>query len=234
MSHELRTPLNAIMGFSEIIADEVMGPIGQRRYIGYAADILSSARHLLDIISGVLDMSKAQAGKLDLVREPVALGRILDDCAVMVRDQCARADLRLDIIRPDRAAVVDGEPAKLRQIVVNLLANAIKFTEPGGAVWLQVRSGAVAEISVGDTGIGMTAEEVHIAMTPFGQVESWLARRHSGTGLGLPLTKALVELHGGSMAIDSTPGKGTVVTVTLPLAETVVAADPPPAMASAL
>ncbi|MDB5409423.1 MAG: hypothetical protein JWL84_4335 [Rhodospirillales bacterium] len=220
MSHELRTPLNAIIGFSEMIASQMFGAIDQPEYVEYAGDIVSSGRHLLDVINGVLDLAKSQAGKLQLNGEIHDLRGVLDDCVTMVREQCARAELTLDIAMPSEPLTVFGEPAKLRQIFLNLLSNAVKFTEPGGTVSVSAvplpAGGGVVRIA--DTGIGMAKEDLPIAMSAFGQIDSRLARRYEGTGLGLPLTSALVELHGGQLTIDSERGVGTVVTVTLAMA----------------
>ena len=222
MSHELRTPLNAIIGFSDMIAQQTYGPIGNRHYLGYAADILQSGRHLLSIINGVLDLAKSQTGKLTVHREPVDLCETLNECASMMRDQCARGGITLETVDPGVNLIVSGEPAKLRQIFLNLLSNAVKFTEPGGRVSLVAkppRDGMLV-VEVRDTGIGMSAQEIPIALAPFGQVDSRLARRYDGTGLGLPLAKELVDLHDGALVIESTPGKGTTVRVTLPALQT--------------
>jgi signal transduction histidine kinase/HAMP domain-containing protein len=218
MSHELRTPLNAIIGFSEIMAGQLFGKLENKQYLEYAGSILKSGRHLLDIISSVLDLAKSEAGKLELKPEPVDLREVIEDCGGMLREQCERAHLVLDIARSREKLPVYGEPAKLRQIVLNLLSNAVKFTEAGGKVTVFARPderGGV-ELRIVDTGIGMSPDEIPIALAPFGQVDSRLARRYEGAGLGLPLTKALVELHGGVMAIESERGKGTIVMVALP------------------
>jgi signal transduction histidine kinase/HAMP domain-containing protein len=218
MSHELRTPLNAIIGFSEMIASQMLGAIEQPKYLEYAGDIVFSGRHLLDIINGVLDLAKSQAGKLQLIGKTLDLWGVLNDCVMMLREQCVRAELTLDVDVPNHPLTVFGEPAKLRQIFLNLLSNAVKFTEPGGTVSLRAQltpTGGVA-VRIADTGIGMAKEELAIALAPFGQIDSGLARRYAGTGLGLPLTGALVELHRGELAIESERGVGTVVTVTLP------------------
>jgi signal transduction histidine kinase/HAMP domain-containing protein len=217
MSHELRTPLNAIIGFSEMIAGQMVGAIEQPEYVDYAGDIVRSGRHLLDVINSVLDLAKSQAGKLQLNGETIDLRGVLDDCVTMLRGQCVRARLALEIDVPDHPLTVYGEPAKLRQIFLNLLSNAVKFTEPGGSVALSAHptpAGRVA-VRIADTGIGMAKEDLPVALAPFGQIDSRLARRYEGTGLGLPLTQALVELHGGVLAIDSERGVGTIVTVTL-------------------
>jgi signal transduction histidine kinase/HAMP domain-containing protein len=219
MSHELRTPLNAIIGFGEIIADEIFGPLGNRRYVDYARNINQGGRHLLEIISSVLELTKSEAGKLQLNSETLDLRTVLLDCATMMRDQCARAGLSFEFTPAQDAIELEGDPAKLRQIVLNLLSNAIKFTDPGGTVRLATRLVPEnrVEIEIADTGIGMSAGDIPIALIPFEQIDSRLARRYEGTGLGLPLAKALVELHQGRMLIDSAPGRGTRVSVLLPL-----------------
>jgi signal transduction histidine kinase/HAMP domain-containing protein len=218
MSHELRTPLNAINGFSEIIAGQMFGSAGNPKYVDYANDILRSGRHLLEIITSVLDLAKSEVGKLNLNPEVTDLRGVLGDCATMVAEQCQKGKLRFAVIKLDEPLHVFGEPSKLRQIVINLLSNAIKFTDAGGTVSLHAEaiSDEYCEIRVSDTGIGMSDDDLKIALTPFGQVDSSLARRYEGTGLGLPLTKALVELHGGTMRIESQRGKGTSVIVSIP------------------
>jgi signal transduction histidine kinase len=218
MSHELRTPLNAIIGFAEILAEEMFGRLGNARYVDYARDIRDSGDHLLAVINNVLDFTKSEAGKLELAAEEFDVADIVATCTKIMRDQCDRAQLTLSAAISDPPLTIWGDAAKLRQILLNLLSNAVKFTEPDGAVAIGARvaqDGSVM-LSVTDTGIGMGPEDIPIAMAPFGQVDSRLARRYEGTGLGLPLTKALVELHGGTLAIDSACGRGTTVTVTLP------------------
>jgi signal transduction histidine kinase len=216
MSHELRTPLNAIIGFSEIISAQMFGSAGSPRYVDYANDILHSGRHLLDVINSVLDLSKSEAGKLNLRPEDVDLRDVLSDCVKMVSEQCVEAGLALNVSGLDAALPVLGEKAKLRQIFLNLMSNAIKFTEKGGVISLDVKRGNHdIAVSVSDTGIGMSPSDVQIALTPFGQVDNRLERKYDGTGLGLPLTKTFVELHGGTLQIESTVGRGTTVTVCL-------------------
>ena len=220
MSHELRTPLNAVIGFSEIMARQMFGKLGDAHYVQYANDILASGQHLLAVINSVLDLAKSEAGKLQIDAEPVDLAEVIDDCLTMIREQCARAELRLDVEGVAAPVMVMGEAAKLRQIFLNLLSNAVKFTDAGGVVGLRIGApidGAVS-IAVTDTGIGMGPDDIAVALAPFGQVDTRLARRYEGTGLGLPLAKALAELHDGKLEISSARGKGTSVTITLPLA----------------
>lgn len=217
MSHELRTPLNAIIGFSEIIANQLFGAVGNAKYVSYAGDVINSARHLLDIINSVLDLTRSDVGKLTIDPKPIDLRSILDGCVTMMYEQCAKAELQFRVVHPNGPLRVSGDAAKLRQVVLNLLSNAIKFTKPGGEVSLTAGANAQGqvEIVIADTGIGMSADEIPIALAPFGQVDSKLARSYEGAGLGLPLTKALVDLHGGTLTIASEKGKGTTVTVSL-------------------
>ena len=218
MSHELRTPLNAIIGFSEVIAREVLGPIGNAQYHEYASHIHSSGGHLLSLINDLLDLSKIEAGKLELYEEQVALPALLQRCVVFVGEPLRANDLRLNMeIDPDLAIVLCDE-RKLKQVVVNLLSNAVKFTPAGGCITLAAaRDGANdLVIRVADTGIGIAAEHIAQVMMPFGQVDGALSREHRGTGLGLPLAKDLIELHGGSLTLESQPGAGTTVTIRLP------------------
>jgi signal transduction histidine kinase len=227
MSHELRTPLNAIIGFAEIISSQLFGPVGLPRYVEYAGNIRQGGRHLLAIISSVLDLAKSEAGKLQLTVETVDLRMVLSDCVTLMGEQCRQAGLTIDSEPASEPLAVMGEPAKLRQIFLNLLSNAAKFTEAGGRISLRAgpRSQDQIAVVVADTGIGMAPEHIPIALTPFEQIDSRLARRYEGTGLGLPLAKALVELHGGRISIESQPGKGTQVTVALPRASAVDAGD---------
>jgi signal transduction histidine kinase/HAMP domain-containing protein len=216
MGHELRTPLNAIIGFSEIIAGQAFGPQAGDKYVAYAANILDSGRHLLGVINAVLDLARIETGNLTLSLEPIDLHEILANCARLMRERCAEAGLAFDLQIGEAPLPVVGDAPKLRQTFLNLLANAAKFTEAGGSAGLRagVADGLV-RVEIFDTGIGMTPEEIALALTPFEQVDAKLARRYEGAGLGLPLAKALVELHGGTIAIASEKGKGTKVTVTL-------------------
>jgi signal transduction histidine kinase len=217
MSHELRTPLNAIIGFSEVMTGEIFGPVGNPKYREYVASILDSGRHLLDIINSLLDLAKADAGKMRLEGEPLELRRIVEACVSIMCEQCVRGGIGLELQPIDEALIVWGDAAKLRQIALNLLSNAVKFTEPGGRVSVAAGKGepGFVNLIVDDTGIGMKAEDIPKALKPFSQIDSRLARRYAGTGLGLPLTKALVDLHGGEMRIESAPGCGTSVIVRL-------------------
>ena len=219
MSHELRTPLNAIIGFSEIINGQIFGEVGNARYLGYSGDILRSGRHLLDVINSVLDLSKSEAGKMSLNIRDIDMREILKDCAVMVGEQAAEAGLGFAMRGIDAEIPLKGDPAKLRQIFLNLLSNAVKFTPKGGFIWVEAQAdSAGVTVTVGDSGIGMSPDDIAVALTPFGQVDNRLERRYEGTGLGLPLTKAFIELHGGRLSFESARGAGTRVTATFPVA----------------
>ncbi|HEY0265293.1 MAG TPA: ATP-binding protein [Rhizomicrobium sp.] len=219
MSHELRTPLNAIIGFSEIISGQFFGAVGNPRYLDYSGDILRSGRHLLAVINDVLDLSKSEAGRMVLQAVELDMRSVMDDCAAMVREQCARAGLAFAVEGLEAPLPVTGDPAKLRQVFLNLLSNAIKFTEKGGTIRLTAAQSADSiAVTVADTGIGMSPEDVEIALQPFSQVDNRLERRYEGTGLGLPLTKALVDLHKAAIEIDSARGAGTRITIRFPRA----------------
>ena len=219
MSHELRTPLNAIIGFSGMMSDRMFGPLSDR-YAEYASLIGDSGRHLLAIINDILDVAKADADRLVVDEEPVDIGRVVALSSRIVEDMAEKAGVtyRSDI-EPNLPPVL-GDGAKLTQVLVNLLSNGIKFTPRGGDVGLSITrspDGGI-RLEVADTGIGMTAEQIPIALSPFGQVETGLNRKYDGVGLGLPLTKRLIELHGGTIDIDSEIGRGTTVVINLPRA----------------
>jgi PAS domain S-box-containing protein len=218
MSHELRTPLNAIIGFSEVIAREILGPIDNAQYHEYAADIHTSGAHLLSLINDLLDLSKIEAGKLELFEEPVDLPALLQRCIVFVSESSRAKKLTLAVEVDTGMAAVLCDERKLKQVVVNLLSNAVKFTSPGGRITLAARADASNDlvIEVTDDGIGIAPENLAKVMTPFGQVENALSREHMGTGLGLPLAKQLIELHGGTLGLESAPDIGTTVTIRLP------------------
>jgi PAS domain S-box-containing protein len=220
ISHELRTPLNAIIGFSEIMRDEIFGPIGAPQYRAYLSDVLESAHHLLEVINDILDVAKAEAGKLDLDEATFAVDHLARVASRLVEERATRAELKLSIDIPADLPLVRGDERKLKQVVINLLTNAIKFTPSGGSVVLRARLALDGDllIEVADTGIGIAAEDIPTALSPFGQVDGKLSRKYEGTGLGLPLSRALVELHEGSLSIASELGRGTTVTVRLPAA----------------
>jgi PAS domain S-box-containing protein len=218
MSHELRTPLNAIIGFSEIIMNRVFGAGQIDRYDGYAKDINNSGRHLLSIIDEILDLSKIEAGREELAEDDVDLDELILSTQRLFRGRFEQANLSLAVETPVPSLMLRADATKLKQCLANLLSNALKFTPAGGSI--DVRAffddrGDLA-LSVSDTGIGIASADIPTVMSPFGQVESAFQRAHAGTGLGLPLTRSLIELHGGSFRIDSSLGNGTTVTLTLP------------------
>lgn len=218
MSHELRTPLNAILGFSEIMQREALGPIGTPQYRDYVNDIATSAAHLSQMINDVLDVAKLEAGKFQIYEDVVRPSELVARALRIVRPRADDGGVTLGDGEPAETVTLIADSQKLLQILLNLLSNAIKFTPTGGRVALRasIDGDGAYRLSVSDTGIGMSAEDQQIALAPFGQVDSSLTRRYEGTGLGLPLSKALVELHGGRLEIDSAPDAGTTVHVVLP------------------
>jgi PAS domain S-box-containing protein len=218
MSHELRTPLNAILGFSEIIARRHFGADAFDRYAEYAEDIHQSARHLLAIIDDILDVSKIEAGHFSLYEGSTSLDQLVKSAQLLLGDRIEQAGLSLRLDVPDPPPLIRGDERKLAQVLVNLLSNSIKFTPRGGAVAIEGRfepDGSLS-VTVQDDGIGIPADQFQTVLAPFGQVESAFNRKHQGTGLGLPLAKALMELHGGTLSLASAVGAGTTVTLTLP------------------
>ncbi len=218
VSHELRTPLNAIIGFSEVLGSQMFGKLGSDRYLGYVEDIHDSGIHLLNIINDILDVSKAEAGKLELSEDYVDIDIAIESAVRLLREPAKSAGLQLSAKVEANLPSVWADERMLKQILINLLSNAVKFTPKGGQVLLEtfLETDASMVVQVTDTGIGIAAEDMAAALTPFGQVESALSRRHAGTGLGLPLAKCLVELHGGSLTLESEVGKGTRVRIALP------------------
>jgi len=219
MSHELRTPLNAINGFSEIMASEMFGPLGHPRYKEYSGDILSSGQHLLSLINDILDMSKIEAGKMQMRFEPVSIDEVVDDTLRLVRQRADKAGLKMRTHLPTLPEV-EADFRALKQILLNLLTNAVKFTPQGGTVTV---SAAVTDdnihLSVTDTGIGIPEKALTRLAKPFEQVENQFSKSKEGTGLGLALTKSLIEMHNGRLEIDSEVGKGTTVHVILPITQ---------------
>lgn len=227
MSHELRTPLNAIIGFSEIIANQMFGPVGQEKYADYAGDIRSSGTHLLSIINDILDISKAEAGKLQLEEEPIDPVEALNRSMRMFRQRASEIGVDLSFRVRDDIPWIIADPRLFNQVAINLTSNALKFTPEGGRVWIEIGidpSGNFT-LKVRDTGIGIKEADMKRVFEPFVQVENAMSRTHQGTGLGLPLVRKIMGLHGGSVELESVVGEGTVVTATFPKSR-FVAPDP--------
>jgi two-component system cell cycle sensor histidine kinase PleC len=217
MSHELRTPLNAIIGFSDMMKGQLLGPIGSVRYIEYARDIHSSGTHLLSLINDVLDMSKIEAGRYTIHPEPLDASEMLRTCERLVRVRASEAGVALGIAAAQELPL-NADARALKQILLNLLTNAIKFTPSGGSVSLSAgRENDGVVFRVADTGCGIPAEDLPRIGRRFEQVDNALTRKGEGTGLGLALCRALVELHGGTLTLESTVDVGTTVTVWIPL-----------------
>ena len=233
MSHELRTPLNAINGFSEIMAGEMFGPLGDAKYKGYAADILKSGQHLLSLINDILDMAKIEAGKMTLHYEPVDLTEVCEDAIRLMRGKAQDSGLTLTLQAPDLPEI-DADYRGLKQVMLNLISNAVKFTPEGGEITVSLaRHGADrVRIAVADTGIGIAAEDLARLAQPFEQVEGQHSKTTQGTGLGLSLTKALIELHQGQMLMESEPGAGTTVSFDIPMKRPQAPAEPAQARAA--
>lgn len=223
-SHELRTPLNAILGFSQMIREGSLGEVDNAKYREYAEDILASGKHLLGIINDILDLAKVDSGQAALDAEDVDIRKAVAVCFRLIRERARAAGVMLTVDYAEPLPLLHADELKLKQIVVNLLSNAVKFTERGGSVTV---AAAVDEqgrivLTVRDTGIGMAAEDIPLALAPFCQVDGAMTRRHEGTGLGLPLVKSLSELHGASLEVLSEPGSGTAVTVRFPVERSVL------------
>ena len=220
MSHELRTPLNAVIGFADIIQSEMFGtgPAAWTRYKDYAGDIGTSGRFLLDVINDILDLTKASAGKAELREDRMSITSLLIAVERFFRERARDAGLALDMQTPCQDIELWADETKLKQVLINLVSNAIKFTPSGGRVSVSVTLQADGQLglTVADSGIGIAADDLDRIFEPFTQVDSSLSRRHAGTGLGLPLARSFVELHGGTIAIASRPNAGTSATVRLP------------------
>lgn len=218
-AHELRTPLHAILGFAELIRDQVHGPAGDARYPEYAIDIHQAATHMLTLVDGTLDLARAESGAEQLEIREVDIGRAVQDSARMLRQVAEGSGVTLNIAIPDTPLRIRTDPEKVRQIVLNLASNAIKFTPRGGRVTVEVQGvddGGAIILVIRDTGIGIAPQDIATAMKPFGQVRQPDRPHPKGTGLGLPLTRRFVEMLGGHLDISSIPGRGTVVSVRLP------------------
>jgi signal transduction histidine kinase len=218
MSHELRTPLNAIIGFSEMMLREVLGALGNDQYRAYVGDIHASGTHLLQIINDILDLSKAEAGKIDLAEDVFDLRDIMRSVGQLTAGRIHAAELSHQIDLPDDLPPICGDERKTKQVLLNLITNSVKFTPPGGRIAISGRwePGTGLAITVADTGIGIPEADLERVLKPFEQVDSSLSRQHQGTGLGLPLVKAIMELHGGRLELTSELDIGTQVTVIFP------------------
>jgi signal transduction histidine kinase len=219
MSHELRTPLNAIIGFSELLSGAMLGPLGHPRYREYARDIEASGLHLLAIVERMLDLSKSEAGQLSIAHERIQPGALLAKSVAMLAPIAAKGQVELALEgNPKIWPPISGDPMRLKQAFVNLVHNAIKFTPAGGRVTV---SGSVDAnrimIRIADTGIGIEEQSIGLVLRPFHRLTSAFDGRYQGSGLGLPYAKAVVDLHGGSLSIQSTPRVGTVIVLDLPL-----------------
>jgi len=218
MSHELRTPLNSIIGFSTILAKEEFGALGHGKYKEYAGDINSSGMHLLELISDILEISKIEAGETVISEDIVNLRDLVDASVKMVEEQAEARHIIISRVFPRDCPPLRADPRHMRQILINLLSNAVKFTPEGGKITIEISldDDRAFAISVKDTGVGIDENDITKALEPFGQVANIFTRKEEGTGLGLPLSKSLAELHGGTFNIDSALGKGTTVTVRFP------------------
>ena len=218
MSHDLRTPLSAIIGFSDVMKGEVFGPLGDPKYLEYVNDINASGIHLLALINDILDLSKIEAGKSELHEENVDVSRILKSSLSLIKARAETGGVAIEIDAASDLPAIYADERKLKQILINLLSNAVKFTADGGTVfiriWCRPEDGYVFQVA--DTGIGIALHDIPKALAPFSQIDSDINRKFEGTGLGLSLTKSLVELHGGSLNLQSEVDVGTTVTVRFP------------------
>lgn len=218
MSHELRTPLNAIIGFADAMKTQVFGPLGSSRYQSYIDDIHYSGNHLLNIINDILDLSKAEAGKIFLEESKFLLPNVVDSAIRMLSERAIRQGAKVSSDLPAWGPCLRGDERLISQVVINLLSNAVKFTEKGGRVTLSLCDGADGRcgLRIEDTGIGIAENDLPAIRQPFMQVANAFSRKHDGTGLGLPLADQIMQLHGGTLDIQSTLGAGTTVTVWFP------------------
>lgn len=216
MSHELRTPLNAILGFTEIFRIQLFGSLGHPKYLEYAGDVHKSGAHLLDLINDILDLSKIDAGKMELRETAFALGDLINDAVLLIRDK-AQGHVTLNVEAVDGFRIL-ADKRLTKQILINLLSNAIKFTPTGGTVTIGAQTNAAGEleICVADTGVGMDAAQLEHAFSPYGQINSRITQIHQGTGLGLPIAQSLARLHGGDLVAQSAPGEGTRMILIFP------------------
>jgi signal transduction histidine kinase len=222
LSHELRTPLNAIVGFAEIFESEAYGPLGNARYRDYSGHIHRSARHMLDLVNDTLDLSRAEVGRLDLIESEISVGQTIETCARMLSRQAEQAGIAISQSVEPALPRLRSDERRVRQIFLNLLSNAIKFTPSGGRVEVGARRHADGGmvVTVADSGIGIAEGDVEKALTPFTRLESGRLHHYEGAGIGLSLTRFLVELHGGQLTIDSEVGLGTRVSLHFPPSRT--------------
>jgi signal transduction histidine kinase len=218
MSHELRTPLNAIIGFAQLIQNEIHGPIGAEQYKDYVGDIRESGSHLLRIINDILDLSKAAAGKMTLDEDHLSVGDVAAGVCRLMRHRTEAARLELTLRLAEDLPALWADERKLKQMLLNLLSNAVKFTDPGGRIDVSIDLAPTGElhVAVRDTGIGIAKDQLERVLEPFAQADGTLSRKVDGTGLGLPLVKAMTELHGGRLVLESEAQVGTVVTLIFP------------------
>ncbi len=217
MSHELRTPLNGIIGFSQVMEKQIFGALGNSRYEGYTKDILKSAEHLLEIIGDILDMTRVESGNLTLNEERVSLRSIVEDTVTIVAPALEGKRIRLSLPgRADLEVPLLCDPVRVRQVLINILSNASKFTHANGSISIRVTRDRGFTVAVTDTGIGIPAKDLQRVLTPFAQVEGAYARSNHGTGLGLSLSKGLMELHGGTLTLRSEQDVGTTVSLWFP------------------
>jgi signal transduction histidine kinase len=217
ISHELRTPLNAIIGFSDIMRQELRGPLESPHYRGYVRDIHAGAKHLLEVINDILDVGKVEAGRVDLNNSEVEVWSVVGSAVRIVRDRAREGGVTIVCDSSAHVPKLLADERRVKQMLLNLLSNAVKFTPEGGRVVITAEeNGGGLAIKVADSGIGIAADDLPLLFTPFTQLDGKLSRKYEGTGLGLSLTKGLVELHGGSVGIESAPGQGTTVTLNFP------------------
>lgn len=218
MSHELRTPLNAVIGFAQVMRHEYLGPLGSARYREYAAGIEESGQHLLELIEDILDVSRIEAGQLELRDEVIVPSELMDSVGRLIRPKADNQRVLLYVEPVAELPGLRGDPRRLRQILLNLLSNAVKFTPAGGRVELRTEVAADGALSfvVSDTGIGIKPQDMERVMALFGQAQPAYSRSHPGSGLGLSIACALAELHDGALSLQSEPDHGTVVKVTFP------------------
>ena len=223
MSHELRTPLNSIIGFSDVLAGEMFGPMGKVEYRDYAKDINDSGQHLLGLITDILDVSRIETNALTLNEDEVNILELVESCERLIRERAEEAEVALSVTVDATLPRLNADERRLKQILLNLLSNSVKFTLGGGRISLAAATDDDGNIAftVEDTGIGIAPEDIPIALTTFGQVDATLSRKFEGAGLGLPLSRHLTEMHGGRLKVESEPGVGTSITVVLPASRTI-------------